>query len=106
MECVPELDKAELNYRYRQPRLLYWNVGGGRFKDWSASAGAGITEPWVPRGSAVGDLDWAIGTGVYVCVGSRYVSGEIQTGSSFLSPNDPRGHCVECPTTRAKLSAD
>jgi hypothetical protein len=57
MECVPELDKAELNYRYRQPRLLYWNVGGGRFKDWSASAGAGITEPWVSRGSAVGDLD-------------------------------------------------
>ena len=60
MECVPELDKAELNYRYRQPRLLYWNVGGGRFKDWSASAGAGITEPWVSRGSAVGDLDWEI----------------------------------------------
>lgn len=25
-------------------------------------------------------------------VGSRYISGEIQTGSSFLSPNDPRGH--------------
>jgi enediyne biosynthesis protein E4 len=57
MECVPELDKGVLNYRYRQPRLLYWNVGGGRFKDWSASPGAGITEPWVSRGSAVGDLD-------------------------------------------------
>jgi hypothetical protein len=60
MGCVPELDKGELNYRYRQPRLLYWNVGGGRFKDWSASAGAGITEPWVSRGSAVGNLDWEI----------------------------------------------
>ena len=60
MECVPELDKGELNYRYRQPRLLNWNVGGRRFKDWSASAGAGITEPWVSRGSAVGDLDWGI----------------------------------------------
>jgi hypothetical protein len=25
-------------------------------------------------------------------VGCHYISGEIPTGSSFLSPNDPRGH--------------
>ncbi len=120
------------NDMYRQPRLLYWNVGGGKFKDISADAGPGITEPWVSRGSAVGDLDndgslevvinnmdarpsllknygtkknWllvrlvgvtcnrdAVGARVYVYVGNRRISGEIQTGSSFLSENDLRVH--------------
>jgi len=128
----PEVDRSPMNYKYRQPRLLYWNVGAGRFKDLSAVAGAGITEPWVSRGSAVGDLDndgslevvidnldqrpsllknfgtkknWlliqcvgttanrdAVGARVYVYVGDRRISGEIQTGSSFLSQNDPRVH--------------
>ena len=128
----PEVDRSPLNYRYRQPRLLYWNVGGGKFKDLSDSAGQGITEPWTSRGSAVGDLDndgslevvinnldgrpsllknfgtrknWllircvgtsanrdAIGARVHVFVGKRQISGEIQTGSGFLSQNDPRVH--------------
>jgi enediyne biosynthesis protein E4 len=43
--------------RYKQPRLLYWNVGGGRFKDISTSSGDGIREAQSSRGSAVGDLD-------------------------------------------------
>jgi enediyne biosynthesis protein E4 len=128
----PEVEHGSLNYKYRQPRLLYWNVGGGKFKDISADGGPGITEPWVSRGSAVGDLDndgsvevvinnmdarpsllknygtvknWllvrcvgvqsnrdAVGARVYLYVGSRRLSGEIQTGSSFLSQNDPRVH--------------
>ena len=128
----PEVDHGSLNYKYRQPRLLYWNVGGGKFKDLSATAGEGIAEPWVSRGSAVGDLDndgslevvinnldkrpsllknfgtkknWlliqcvgttsnrdAIGARVYVYTGKRRISGEIQTGSSFLSQNDSRVH--------------
>lgn len=128
----PEVEHGPANYKYRQPKLLYWNVGGGKFKDISASAGAGITEPWVSRGSAVGDLNndgslevvvnnmndrpsllknfgtkknWltvrlvgvkcnrdAVGARVYVYVGNRRISGEIQTGSSFISQNDPRVH--------------
>src|SRR5215469_8260580 len=128
----PEVGHISMNYKYRQPRLLYWNVGGGKFKDLSDSAGPGITEPWVSRGSAVGDLDndgslevvinnmdarpsllknygtkknWllircvgvktnrdAIGARVVVYVGDRRISGEIQTGTSFLSQNDPRVH--------------
>ena len=127
----PEVERGPLNYKYRQPRLLYWNVGG-RFKDISAEGGPGITEPWVSRGSAVGDLDndgslevvinnldgrpsllknfgtrknWllvrpvgvtcnrdAVGARVYLYVGARRLSGEIQTGSSFISQNDPRVH--------------
>ena len=128
----PEVGRSSMNYKYRQPRLLYWNVGSGKFKDLSESAGSGITQPWVSRGSAVGDLDndgslevvinnmdsrpsllknygtkknWllircvgvkanrdAIGARVFVYVGDRRISGEIQTGTSFLSQNDPRVH--------------
>jgi hypothetical protein len=128
----PEVERGSANYKYRQPRLLYWNVGGGKFKDISANAGPGITQPWASRGSAIGDLDndgslevvinnldsrpsllknygtkknWllvhpvgvkcnrdAVGARVYVYVGTRRISGEVQTGSSFISQNDPRIH--------------
>lgn len=128
----PEVDRSPLHVRYRQPRLLYWNVGGGRFKDISGSSGAGIAAAWASRGSAAGDLDndgslevvinnmgerpsllknfgatknWllvglvgvscnrdAVGARAYVYVGGRRISGEVQTGSSFLSQNDSRLH--------------
>jgi len=51
----PEAERLS-GQQYRQPRLLYWNVGG-RFKDISADAGSGIREAWSSRGSAAGDLD-------------------------------------------------
>jgi len=53
----PEVDQnPELHFR--QPRLLYWNAGGGRFKDVSSVSGPGIRDAsWSSRGSAVGDLD-------------------------------------------------
>ena len=128
----PEIDRAELPSRYRQQRQLYWNVGGGRFKDISNESGPGIEEKWSSRGSAVGDLDndgsldvvinnmgdrpsllrnsgklrkWllvrlvgsqsnrdGIGARVYVDVGGRRLSGEMQGGSGYLSQNDPRLH--------------
>jgi len=53
----PEVDKT-LETRYRQPRLLYWNIGQGRFKDVSQVSGPGISDTsWSSRGAAVGDLD-------------------------------------------------
>lgn len=51
----PEAERLS-GQQYRQPRLLYWNVGG-RFKDISADAGPGIREAWSSRGSAAADLD-------------------------------------------------
>jgi hypothetical protein len=128
----PEVDRMPLGAKFRQPRLLYWNVGGGKFKDLSNSAGPGVSALWSSRGSAAGDLDndgalevvinnlgdrpsllknfgkkknWllvecrgvkcnrdAVGARAYVFVGSRKLSGEVQTGTSFISQNDPRLH--------------
>jgi hypothetical protein len=51
----PEAERLP-GQQYRQPRLLYWNVGG-RFKDLSAEAGPGMLDAWSSRGSAMGDLD-------------------------------------------------
>ena len=128
----PDVDKANLPAKFRQPRLLYWNVGDGKFVDLSNQSGAGIREAWSSRGAAAGDLDndgsleivianlgarpsllknygpkknWllvrcvgvkcnrdAVGARVYVYVAGRRLSAEVETGTSFLSQNDPRLH--------------
>lgn len=128
----PEVDRSQIGAQFKQPRLLYWNVGGGKFKDLSITSGQGIRDAWASRGSAAGDLDndgsleavivnmgeppsllknfgakknWllvecsgakanrdAIGARVSVHAGGRRISGEVQTGSSYISQNDPRLH--------------
>jgi hypothetical protein len=127
----PEADKTP-EIRYRQPRLFYWHVGAGKFKDMSARAGTGVATRLSSRGSAVGDLDddgslevvvsnmggrpsllknsgtrqhWlivrlvgvaankdAIGARVVVHASGRRMSGEVQSGSSYISQNDTRVH--------------
>ena len=52
----PEVERSP-EIKYRQPRLLYWNVGGGRFKDISGTSGPGVRERFSSRGSALADLD-------------------------------------------------
>ena len=52
----PEVDTAHLGSTYREPRLLYWNAGDGKFKDISQQCGPGCTQPQSSRGLAVGDL--------------------------------------------------
>jgi hypothetical protein len=53
----PELDTKKGEERYRNPRLVYHNLGGGIFEDVSASAGPGIAEKRSSRGAAFGDFD-------------------------------------------------
>ena len=53
----PEIEKAGRGATFLQPRILYRNLGNGRFLDVSATAGAAITEPSSGRGVAFGDLD-------------------------------------------------
>jgi hypothetical protein len=52
-----QLAGRKLHIGYKQPRLLYRNLGNGRFEDVSAQAGPAITTPNLGRGCAFGDLD-------------------------------------------------
>ena len=52
----PEVDTAHLGSSYKEPRLLYWNLGDGKFKDVSQQCGPGCTEPQSSRGLAIADL--------------------------------------------------
>ena len=52
----PEVESNHIS-NYTQPRLLYWNAGGGKFRDVSDKSGTGISDAWSSRGAAAGDLD-------------------------------------------------
>ena len=52
----PEADRAGARYAYAQPKLLYRNLGGGRFEDVSLQAGPAIAIRKAARGAAFGDL--------------------------------------------------
>ena len=53
----PELEKKPGGEPFKNPRLLYRNLGGGRFEDVSAMAGPGVTERASSRGAAFADFD-------------------------------------------------
>lgn len=55
----PEIDTASARSQesYRNPRLVYRNLGDGRFEDVSSKAGPGIAERQSSRGAAFGDID-------------------------------------------------
>ncbi|MFN3326008.1 MAG: CRTAC1 family protein [Bryobacteraceae bacterium] len=53
----PELAGAKAGENYRQPKLLYWNLRNGAFRDITNAAGSALTMPYASRGVATGDLD-------------------------------------------------
>ena len=53
----PEIDNYHFGQSYKNPRLIYRNMGDGSFKDVSAAMGPGITERFSSRGAAFGDYD-------------------------------------------------
>ena len=53
----PELDRAGRNETYSQSRLVYRNLGDGRFEDVSAQSGPGIAARHSSRGAAFADFD-------------------------------------------------
>src|SRR6266436_6095487 len=53
----PEIDKNDVGQTYKNPRLMYRNMGNGKFKDVSAAMGPGIIERFSSRGAAFGDYD-------------------------------------------------
>ncbi len=53
----PEIDSYHFGQSFKNPRLVYRNLGNGRFKDVSAEMGPGISEHFSSRGAAFGDYD-------------------------------------------------
>ena len=52
-----QIAKKNLHLKYRQPKVLYRNLGNGRFEDVSARAGPAILAENLGRGCAFGDFD-------------------------------------------------
>jgi hypothetical protein len=53
----PEIEGHDTGQTFKNPRLVYKNMGNGRFKDVSADMGPGISERFSSRGAAFGDYD-------------------------------------------------
>lgn len=53
----PEIDNYNFGETFKNPRIVYRNLGNGNFKDVSAAMGPGITERYSSRGAAFGDYD-------------------------------------------------
>ena len=53
----PEVAETAIEYGYKQRKVLYRNLGNGKFADVSELAGPGIMEKVSGRGCAVGDFD-------------------------------------------------
>lgn len=53
----PEVEKYFKAYPHRSIRLVYRNLGDGRFKDVTAQCGSGVMTPHSSRGCAFGDYD-------------------------------------------------
>jgi hypothetical protein len=52
-----EVDRLKTAQRFRNPRLLYWNLGNGKFEDVSDRSGPGIAAAHSSRGAEAGDFD-------------------------------------------------
>jgi hypothetical protein len=53
----PEIDHYNFGETFKNPRLVYKNLGNGHFKDVSATMGPGVTARYSSRGAAFGDFD-------------------------------------------------
>ena len=53
----PEVEKKVSNYPYKTPRLVFRNLGDGRFEELIEEAGPGVAAPHCSRGCAFGDFD-------------------------------------------------
>jgi enediyne biosynthesis protein E4 len=53
----PEVEKVFKEYPHRSTRLVYQNLGNGRFKDVTAQTGPGVLSLKSSRGCAFGDFD-------------------------------------------------
>jgi len=53
----PEVEKVYPDYKFKQPRVVYRNLGNGSFEEVSQLCGVAVLEPQSSRGCAFGDFD-------------------------------------------------
>src|SRR5258708_12948712 len=53
----PEVDTRRLHVTFKQRKILYRNLGQGRFIDVSSASGPAVTQPHSSRGTAFADFD-------------------------------------------------
>ncbi len=53
----PEVEKLGIDVRYKERAILYENLGNGKFRDLSRTAGPAFLDSHSSRGAAFGDLD-------------------------------------------------
>lgn len=53
----PEIEEVQQAVRFRQPSLLYNNLGAGRFEEVGAKIGGSLIKPIIGRGAAFADFD-------------------------------------------------
>jgi hypothetical protein len=53
----PELARSQAGEEFRQPKVLFWNLHNGSFRDITRESGTQLSKPMVSRGMASGDLD-------------------------------------------------
>jgi hypothetical protein len=53
----PEVDTKKLHFTFKQRKVVYKNLGSGRFADVTSSTGLAVTQPHSSRGAAFGDFD-------------------------------------------------
>ncbi len=105
----PEIEGHDIGQTFKNPRLVYRNLGEGRFKDVSAEMGPGISERFSSRGVLRNDggnkQNWiklkligtkcnrtAIGARVRVVTGNHTQMDEVHSASSVMSQGDLRLH--------------
>jgi hypothetical protein len=53
----PEVERKHPEFPHKTPRVLFRNLGGGRFEELLDAAGPGVAERHASRGAAFGDFD-------------------------------------------------
>ena len=95
----PEVDKQHLGSDYKEPRVLYHNLGNGKFADISAESGPAINTKNSSRGLAIADL-WNTGTL------SAVISNMNDTPSLLVNQVKNGNHWVAIKTVGTKSNRD
>jgi hypothetical protein len=99
----PEVAETAIEYGYRQRKVLYRNLGNGKFADVSMEGGPGILETVPGRGCAVGDFDNDGDLDVVVnCVNDvpQLLRCDSQTGNRWIKLK-----CVGAKSNRSAIGA-